>query len=146
MFAAFRKKLTDGLDAAVGKYAADGDLLEGAMAACAMIAASDGQIEAQEKAKTADFIRRHEAMRHFDTAKAAALFTRYAGEFDFDFEMGADTCLKQIGEVRGDEKRVLVMRVALAIAKSDGEFEPAEKTTAGRICDVLGLNRADFGL
>lgn len=146
MMAALKRRFLDGFDAVLGKYTADKDLLEGAMAACAMIAAADGEIEAQEKAKTAAFIRTHETMKHFDTSEAARLFTRYAGEFDFDYDMGADTCLKQIGEVKGDEKRTLVARLALAIAKSDGEFEPAEKIAAGKIIDTLGLSRADFGL
>jgi tellurite resistance protein TerB len=146
MFGALKKRFTDALDANLGRFAADKDLLEGAMAACAMIAAGDGQIEAQERQKTAEFVRRHPSMKHFDGSEAGRLFLQFCGEFDFDAGMGQTACLKQISEVRGDEKRTLVMQLALAIAKSDGEFEPGEKVAATKICDTLGLSRSDFGL
>lgn len=146
MLSALKKRLFDGFDASLGRYAADKDLLEGAMAACAMIAAADGEIEPQEKAKTVAFLRTHSSMKHFDGSEAGRLFNKYAGEFDFDYEMGADTCLKEIREVKGDEKRNLVVRLAIAISKSDGEFEPEEKVAVGKIVDALGLSRADFGI
>lgn len=146
MLSALKRRVMDGLDSALGRYTADKELLEGAMAACAMIAAADGEIEPEEKAKTAKFIRTHESMKHFDSAQAAELFNRYAGEFDFDYAIGADSCLKEIREVKGVEKRTLTVRLAIAIAKSDGDFEDAEKRAVTRIIDELGLSRADFGL
>ncbi|MEY5098762.1 MAG: hypothetical protein RJA36_1481 [Pseudomonadota bacterium] len=146
MFAALRKRLTDALDDNLGRYTADKDLLEGAMAACAMMAHGDGTLEEQERKKTADFVRRHPSMRHFDGSEAGRLFLQFCSEFDFDHGMGVSACLKQIGEVRGDEKRTLVMQLALAIGKSDGEFEPGEKLAAQKICDQLGLSRSEFDL
>lgn len=142
------KMFTDNLDDVVGKYVADTDFLEGAMAACAMIAASDEDgVEASEKAKTAAFLRTHPTMKHFGIGKATGLFSKFAGEFDFDYEMGCDSCLKEISEVRGDEaKRTVVARLALAIAKSDADFGAQEKVAARRIVEALRLNPADFGL
>ena len=145
---ALKKRFTDNLDDVVGKYTADTDFLEGAMAACVMIAASDEDgVEASEKAKTAAFIRSHPTMKHFDIGKATSLFTKYAGEFDFDYDMGCDSCLKEVREVTGDEqKRTVVARLAIAIAKSDGDFGDKEKIAARRIVEALRLNPADFGV
>ena len=115
MFGALKKRFTDNLDSVLGKYASDKNLLEAAMAACAMMAAADGEIEPKEKAKTADFIRKHESMRHFDQQEASRLFTRYADGFDLDFDMGADECLKQIGDIKDPDKANLVARVAMMV-------------------------------
>lgn len=140
------RNLTDRFGPVLAKYAKDKDLLEGAMAATAMISAADGLVEPQEKAKLARFLETHELMREFDRGEAIRLFNSYVQELEFDFAMGGDTCLKQIREVRGDEKRQLVARLAIAIAKADGEFEPEEKTAALKIIDALNLNRSEFGL
>lgn len=140
------RNLTDRFGPALAKYSRDKDLLEGAMAATAMISAADGQVEPQEKAKLARFLETHELMKHFDRSEAIRLFNGYVQELEFDLDMGGDTCLKQIREVSGEEKRQLVARLAIAIAKADGEFEPEEKVAAAKIVDALNLNKAEFGL
>ena len=146
MFAALKRRLTDGLDGVLGRYTADKELLEGAMAACAMIAAADGHVSPTEKSKIGGFIRRHETMRHFDASQAVDLFNKYADGFEFDPGLGADACLKEMRQVKGEEKRRLLVLVALAVGTADGDLAEAEKKAVGRIVDELGLSRADFGL
>lgn len=140
------RSVTDALEPALATFGRDMDLLEGVMAAAAMVAAADGEVEQQERAKIGRFLETHELMRHFDRSKAITLFARYVQELTFDLDMGGDTCLSQIREVKGAEKRLLIVRLALAIAKADGELEPAEEVAVTKIVDALNLNRADFGL
>lgn len=145
-FSGLTSSLSDAFGSTIAKYARDKDLLEGTMAAVAMIAAVDGSVSSQEKAKLARFLETHDLMKAFDRAEAIRLFNSYVQELEFDLEMGGDTCLKQIREVRGDEKRMLVARLALAIAKADGSTSDQEAAVAVKIVDALNLNRAEFGL
>lgn len=121
--------------------------MEATVAACAMVAAADGTISAQEKQKMAGFIRNSEELKVFEMTEVIAVFEKVVGNFDFDAEIGKAEALKLIGRLRGNEEQARVMvRVACAIGASDGDFDEDEKSVARGICKELGLNPSDFDL
>jgi tellurite resistance protein TerB len=121
--------------------------MEATVAACAMVAAADGTISAQEKQKMAGFIRNSDELKVFEMPAVIAFFEKVTGNFDFDADIGKAEALKVIGRLRGNEEQSRVMvRVACAIGASDGDFDDGEKAVVRDICKELGLNPADFDL
>ncbi|PTX52574.1 tellurite resistance protein TerB [Gemmobacter caeni] len=121
--------------------------MEATVASCALVAAADGTISAQEKQKMAGFMRNSDELKHFDMPDVIAFFEKVVGNFDFDAAIGKAEALKVIGRLRGNEEQARVMvRVACAIGASDGDFDEAEKAVVRTICKELGLNPTDFDL
>jgi tellurite resistance protein TerB len=121
--------------------------MEATVASCALVAAADGTISAQEKQKMAGFMRNSDELKHFDMPDVIAFFEKVVGNFDFDAGIGKAEALKVIGRLRGNEEQARVMvRVACAIGASDGSFDEAEKAVVRTICKELGLNPTDFDL
>ena len=121
--------------------------MEATVAACAMVAAADGTISAEEKQKMAGFIRNSDELKHFSMTDVIAFFDKVVGNFDFDADIGKAETLKVIGRLRGNEEQARVMvRVACAIGASDGDFDPNERSVVRDICKELGLNPSDFDL
>lgn len=121
--------------------------MEATVAACAMVAAADGTISAEEKQKMAGFIRNSDELKVFEMPAVIAFFEKVTGNFDFDADIGKAEALKVIGRLRGNEEQARVMvRVACAIGASDGNFDDGEKAVVREICKELGLNPADFDL
>lgn len=121
--------------------------LEATVAACALVAAADGNISSEEKQKMAGFIRNSDELKHFEMKDVIAFFEKVVGSFDFDAEIGRAEALKVIGRLRGNQEQARVMvRVACAIGASDGNFDPDERAVVRSICTELGLNPADFDL
>jgi len=132
-----------GLAGAVSQ-AKNKEFMEAAMAGCALVAAADGEIEDAEKAKMAKFIERSPELAAFDRTRMIAVFNKFADQIDFDFKMGKDAVLGEVREVPGDEQRILLMRLLVAIAGSDGEIEPAERKVLVEVARVLGLSPGEF--
>jgi tellurite resistance protein TerB len=121
--------------------------MEAAVAACAVIAAADGEISSKEKQKMAGFIRMSEELKVFDMNEVIAFFEKMTGQMEFDVELGRAGCMGVIGKLKGKDKESrLVVRVAIAIGASDGNFDEKEKQAVRMICRDLGLNPADFDL
>ncbi len=113
------------------------------MASCALVSASDGQIEPEEKKKVADLIKKNELLQVFDAAELRDLFLDYANKAADDFDR--IDLLNIVGKIKSNnEQATTAVRVALLIANADGEFEDCEKKVVEEICTTLELNAADF--
>lgn len=121
--------------------------LEAVIAACAMLAAADGKITPDEKAKMTGFIQRAEELKHFNMTEVIQIFGKYADNFDFDLTVGEAECLRVIGKLKGkpDQAR-LIVRIACAIGMADGDFDDDEKAAVRKIALELGLDPAEFDL
>jgi tellurite resistance protein TerB len=119
--------------------------MEAVVASCALVAAADGTISAEEKQKMAGFIRNSDELKHFSMTDVIAFFEKVVGNFDFDAEIGKAEALRVIGRLRGSEEQARIMvRVACAIGASDGNFDANERSVVRNICTELGLNPSDF--
>jgi tellurite resistance protein TerB len=138
------EKARAALTAEVGKFK-NRSFMEATAAACAMIAAADGEVSAQEKQKMAGFISNSPELKVFDLKDVIAAFNDSVGKFEFDYQIGHAEALKTIGKIKGNEGAArLLIRVASAIGASDGNFDEKEKAACRQICLELGLPPADF--
>lgn len=121
--------------------------MEATAAACAMIAAADGEVSAAEKTKMIGFISNSPELKVFNLTEVINAFNDAVGKFEFDHQIGQAEALKIIGKVKGnDGASRLLVRVACAIGTSDGDFDQKEKAACRQICIELGLSPSDFEL
>ncbi|MGH0004833.1 tellurite resistance TerB family protein [Pseudovibrio ascidiaceicola] len=134
------------LSAEVSKFR-NQTFLDAVIAACAMIAAADGNVSSDEKQKMVAFLKRSDELKHFDTTKVIASFNKFIEGFEFDQIIGRGEALKAIAQLKGkDDQARLLVRVACAIGASDGDFDDDEKATVRDICKELNLDAQEFGV
>lgn len=145
-FTTWVKETTATLKTEVSKYK-NKTFLEATVAACAVVAAADGNISSEEKQKMIGFMKQSDALSVFDTSEVIALFEKFSGNFGFDYAIGKAECLKVIGNLKKDvgASRLLV-RVCCAVGAADGNFDDDEKAVVREICRELGLNPEEFAL
>lgn len=123
------------------------DFMDAVVAGCALVAAADGSISAEEKQKMAGFIQRTDELKVFDMQEVIKQFNKFTENFEFDHTIGKAEALKTLGKIKkNDEAARLLVRVCCAIGLADGDFDESEKAMVQEICTELGLNPSDFGL
>lgn len=123
------------------------EFLEAAMAGSALIAMADGKISAEEKQKMIKFIENHDALSIFTTSDVIKSFQDFVGQLEFDKDIGEAKAFLALGKMKSNaEAGRLLVRMIIAIASSDGDFDAQEQIVAGRIAKELTLNPAEFGL
>jgi tellurite resistance protein TerB len=123
------------------------EFLEAAMAGSALIAMADGKISSEEKQKMIKFIENHDALSIFTTSDVIKAFQDFVGQIEFDNDIGEAKAFSALGKMKSNaEAGRLLIRMMIAIASSDGEFDSQEQAVAAKIAKELGLNPAEFGL
>lgn len=123
------------------------DFLNAAMAGSALIAMADGGVSAEEKQKMIKFIETNDALSVFTTSDVIKAFQEFINQLEFDKEIGEAKAYQAIGKMKSNNEAArLLIRMIIAIAASDGNFDVSEKAVANRIARELGLNPADFEL
>lgn len=123
------------------------DFLHAAMAGAALIAAADGEVSSSEKQKMIKFIESNDALSIFPTADVIKTFQDYVTQLEFDHDIGEAKALQALGNMKSNDSAArLLMRMIIAIAASDGNFDDNEKRVAAKIAVELGLNPAEFEL
>lgn len=121
--------------------------MEAVVSGCAVVAAADGEISADEKQKMVGFIQRADELKHFEMREVIEVFKKSTEDFEFDQDLGRASAFQRIARVKGnDEQARLLVRVVCAIANADGEFNENERQSVREICAELGLNAEDFDL
>lgn len=112
-----------------------------------LIARADGNISSDEKAKMMRMIGSNEALSVFDTEAVIEVFNEYLGYFEFDADVGTTKAYEALNTIRGDDVQCrTLMRMIIAIAEADGDFDSSEKAIAKKISVEIGVAAADFGL
>lgn len=137
LFKATVGQITDSM-----KKFANQEFLEATLAACALVTAADGKIEAAEKEKTLGAIQNTEELKLFDTSVVAKIFNQHLGKLEFDFDMGLSDLIKVIKKgVDGDyEKAERIVVISAIIAKSDDTIDGKEKDVIIRIAKELSVD------
>lgn len=121
--------------------------MEATAAACAMIAAADGEVSAAEKLKMTGFIERSPQLLAFNVKEIVAAFNETVDKFAFDYQIGQAQALQTINKMKGDNGAArLLVRLACAVGASDGSFDESEKAACRLICLELALDPAEFEL
>jgi tellurite resistance protein TerB len=123
------------------------EFLDAAMAGSALIAMADGQISAEEKQKMIKFIEHHDALSVFTTTDVIKAFQDFVGQIEFDKDVGEAKAYGALGKMKSNEDAGrLLVRMIIAIASSDGNFDLQEQRVASKIATELGLAPSEFGL
>ena len=123
------------------------DFLNAAMAGSALIAMADGSVSSEEKQKMIKFIESNEALSIFPTSDVIKSFQDFVGQFEFDRDIGESKAYQAIGKMKGNvEASRLLVRMIIAIASSDGNFDANERTVAMKIAKELRIDPAEFEL
>ncbi|MBU2712497.1 tellurite resistance TerB family protein [Zooshikella harenae] len=123
------------------------NFLNAATGGAALIALADGTIQAEEKQKMIKFIESNEALKVFKTTEVVSSFTDHINNLEFDKDIGESKAFEALNKLRSNEVACrTVMRLIIAIASSDGDFDDNEKSVAKKIAVELGLNPAEFEL
>lgn len=123
------------------------DFLNAAMAGSALVAMADGSVSAEEKQKMVKFIESNDALSVFTTSDVIKAFQEFVSQLEFDKDIGEAKAYQALGKMKTNiEASRLLIRMIIAIAASDGNFDISEKAVATRIARELGLNPAEFEL
>lgn len=123
------------------------DFLNAAMAGSALIAMADGSITAPEKQKMIKFIESHDALSVFTTSDVIRAFQDFVGQLEFDKDIGEAKAYEALGKMKSNEAASrLLVRMIIAIASADGNFDEQEKKIAVKIITELRLTPAEFEL
>ncbi|CAM3791467.1 tellurite resistance TerB family protein [Rahnella bruchi] len=136
----------DELTKQVGRFK-NKKFLQGTVAVCARIAVTSDGVSSEEKQKMIGFLQVSPELKVFETKEVIAFFNELVTSFSFDYEIGKGETMKYILALKDQpEAAQLAVRVGIAVAKSDGDFDESEKMAVREIALALGFTPAEFGL
>ena len=107
------------------------DFLNAAMAGSALIAMADGSVSAEEKQKMVKFIESNDALSVFTTTDVIKAFQDYVSQLEFDKDIGEAKAYQALGKMKSNvEASRLLVRMIIAVASSDGNFDANEQRVA----------------
>ena len=122
------------------------DLAEGFVGACLLIAAADGEIEAEETSNLTAMLEAHPALSEF-RGEIGKMVDNFASRLKAGFLFGKTQIMREIKDCAHDDREAEdIFVAAITIAQADGEIEPAELAVLKEIGKVLGLNPANYGV
>ncbi|WP_029136695.1 tellurite resistance TerB family protein [Nakamurella lactea] len=124
-----------------------GAFRDASMAMCALVAAADGSIDADEKRKVAALITSNDVLANFPADDLLAKFAGFADKLAADFDFGKVSVLQEIGKTKKKpvEARA-VIQIGIIIGGADGNFDDDEKKVVKEACFAVGLDPAEFEL
>jgi tellurite resistance protein TerB len=123
------------------------DFLNAAMAGSALVAMADGSITSDEKQKMIKFIESHDALSIFTTSDVIKTFQDFVGQIEFDQDIGEAKAYQALGKMKSNaEASRLLIRMIIAIASADGNFDATEKKVAIKIAKELAISPSEFEL
>jgi tellurite resistance protein TerB len=130
----------------VAKYKSK-DFAKASMAMCALIAAADGTITAEERRKTAAFIGSNDALSVFEPSELQQHFEFYSSKLERDYDFGKVEAIATIGKLKSKpEAARAVIQVGIIIGGADGNFDADEKQAVREACNAVGISPSEFDL
>jgi tellurite resistance protein TerB len=123
------------------------DFAQASMAMCALIAAADGSIDAEERQKTTSVITSNDILSIFHPDDLRENFNNYANKLEQDFSLGKVEAIRAIGKLKGkDDQARAVIQIGIIIGGADGNFDPDEQRAVRDACNAVGIAPAEFDL
>ncbi len=138
-----KEKLSGGASRLSGKT----DLLEATCAACALVAAADGDIEDDEVMQTVEQLTSHPTL---SVAFQQSQIEQTANNMFKRAKQGLTGrvgLMKEIEEAKGkstSDDLELILAIAIDVSRSDGEMEPAEMKVLEKIAATLRLDLRSY--
>lgn len=130
----------------VGKFK-NKDFANASMAMCALIAAADGTISADERRKTAGFIGSNDVLSIFPASELLEKFTHFSGKLEADYDFGKVEAIQALSKLKSkpDAARA-VIQVGIIIGGADGNFDDDEKRAVREACNAVGIAPSEFDM
>jgi tellurite resistance protein TerB len=123
------------------------DFLNAAVSGSVLVSMADGHVSSEEKQKMMRFIENYEALSVFQGREIIEAFQNIMSQIEFDKDLGEAKAYEAVRKMKGkDEAARLILRLIIAIAGADGNFDDDEKRVARRIAMELSLDPKDFEL
>ncbi len=121
--------------------------LEGIMAACALVATTDGDVSLAEQVRVDQVLQTLDRLRIFDPHVGVDIFREYTDAIMENPELGHESAMEAISKIATDpETGALLVRVCIAVSEADGDISLADQIEIVSICTRLGIDPADCGL
>ncbi len=121
--------------------------LEAAMAACAMVSASEGQVSFADRIRVDQIMETLTRLKIFDPQEGVDLFNRYTKSILTSPKEGRESTLKVIKTVAADaETAELLIDLCLAVSLSDGVTSLIEHIEIVTLCGLIGVDPDKIGL
>jgi tellurite resistance protein TerB len=123
------------------------EFLHAAMAGSALVSMADGSVSEEEKQKMIKFIESNDALSVFSVDDVVKAFHEFVGQIESDKDIGEAKAYQALAKMKSNvEASRLLVRMIIAVAASDGNFDANEKAVASKIAKELGINPAEFEL
>lgn len=117
------------------------------MAACAIVAAADGEISFGERIRIDQIFNALDALQVFDSHEAVSLFNRFATAILTTPKEGRERAIAALKMVADDaEKSALLMRIFMAICEVGETKSLVKQIEVVMLCGLLGIKPDDYGL
>ena len=121
--------------------------LEATMAASALVASVDGEINIAELSMLDQALEAINELNIYDPHEAIDIYREHAEALTADPGAAREKILRLVRKISDDEPAArLLIKVCVAIGKSDDEFSESEKTAISQLCANMGLDPAETGL
>ena len=121
--------------------------LEAAMAACAMVSASEGQVSFADRIRVDQIMETLTQLKVFDPHEGVELFNHYADGILASPQEGREAALKIIKTVTSDpETAEVLIDLCLAVSLSDGVTSLIEHIEIVSLCGLIGVDPDKIGL
>lgn len=120
---------------------------DASMAICALVAAADGDIDADERKKTAGFIVSNESLKVFSASDLKEKFDFYCNKLEADYDFGKIEAIQSLSALKGkpDQARACI-QLGIVIGGADGDFDADEKRAIKDACNAVGIAPSEFDL
>ena len=142
-------KLKAGLDQVLGegqeffaKVTSKGQF-ERIVQTCYLIGMADGSFDAEEKSALAKFI--HKKMPQFSLSDVIDCIKKTDEIVSFDSDMGQLEIIGNVTKARGEDAEAIV-RTAILIGKSDGDFDDDEKALVIQLAKGMEVDPSKYGI
>jgi tellurite resistance protein TerB len=124
-----------------------GAFRDASMAMCALVAAADGNVDAEERRKVAGLITTNEVLANFDAEDLRRRFDDYCNKLMADFDFGKVSLIQEIAKTKKkpNEARA-VIQIGIIIGGADGNFDDDEKKVVREACFAVGISPSEFDL
>lgn len=124
-----------------------GSFRDASMGICALVAAADGTVDAQERMRVATLIGADPVLQNFPIDDLRALFEDNCNRLISDPAFGRAHVMQQIGKAAGKPTEAeAVIQIGIMIGNADGNFDQGEVAAVREACETLRLSPQQFGL
>jgi tellurite resistance protein TerB len=121
--------------------------LKAAMAACAMVSISEGEVEFCDRIRLDQILTTLDRLKIFDRHECLKFFNYYTVEIKNSPKKGHDEALAAVQKVAKDKTTAeLIIRLCLAISLSSGKTSIVEQIEIVSLCSLLNVDAELLGL